>query len=268
MKKQEKFSIREKYHYYEAAVQNPEFEVEFMSKMYKEIRGEKPRSMREDFCGTAAITCLWVKESGEREAWGVDLDQEPLEEGKKRHYDHLSDEVKKRIHYTNKNVLDFQNQTDIICAFNFSYFIFKKREELLAYFKKAYESLNNQGLFFLDIFGGPESMVELEEEQEREGFDYFWECQKFNPLTHECQYAIHIQPDGKKKYKNVFTYDWRFWTVPEVVELLKEAGFSEVKTYWEDEDEDEDDDSGDGNFYETKVAENCEAWVTYIIGVK
>lgn len=262
----QKLSTSEKYHYYEEAVQNPEFEVEFMDEKYREIRGRSPLTLREDFAGTGAISALWAKEDG-RQAWAVDLDPEPLEEGRRRHYLALDSKAQERMHYCRSNVLDFTQKTDMVCAFNFSYFSFKKRSELLRYFKSVYEHLNEGGVFFLDIFGGPESMVELEEEQEREGFTYFWDCQKFNPLNHDCRYAIHIQPDGGRKYKNLFVYHWRFWTVPEVVELLKEAGF-EAKTYWEDEDTEAEDDSGDGDFYETEVAENCEAWVTYILGVK
>jgi len=62
-------------------------------------------------------------------------------------------------------------------------------------------------------------------------------------------------------HKNVFTYDWRFWMLPEIKDLLLEAGFSEVKTYWEGDDEDG---GGNGVFTEAKDAENCDAWVTYI----
>lgn len=258
-------SMKEKYHYYEAAVQNPSFEVETMEKLYFEIRNKEPISLREDFCGSGAITSLWGRREG-KVAWGVDLDPEPLEEGKKRHYHHLSDKQKKGVHYSCADVLTFNERTDIVCAFNFSYFIFHERAKLLHYFKTVHKSLNKDGLFMLDIFGGPESMVELEEKQARDGFTYYWDCQSFNPLTHLCRYAIHIKPKGKAKHKDLFVYNWRFWSVPEVVDLLKEAGFSDVKTYWEEDDEE--DETGSGVFYETQEAENCEAWVTYIIGVK
>ena len=52
--------------------------------------------------------------------------------------------------------------------------------------------------------------------------------------------------------------------------LLEEAGFSKTLGYWEGEEEpDEDGDvGGDGEFYPTEEAEQCEAWVTYIAATK
>ncbi len=46
---------------YERSVQAVDFEVEFLEKTYREIRGRRPKSLREDFCGTAAAACEWVK---------------------------------------------------------------------------------------------------------------------------------------------------------------------------------------------------------------
>lgn len=263
-------TISQKYDFYEAAVQSAENEVEFMEKEFLRIRGREPKTMREDFCGTGAITCLWGSRPGKK-SWGVDLDPEPIEEGKRRHYDKLTPEQKLNIEYVNKDVLEFDANSDVVCAFNFSYFIFKEREKLIRYFKSVRDSLSDDGLFFMDIFGGPDSMIELEEEQEKDGFDYFWDCQMFNPLTHDCRFAIHFKPDNGPKYENVFVYNWRFWTVPEICEMLLEAGFKEAKTYWEGDDDEEDEDDevgGNGEFFETRYAENCEAWVIYIVGVK
>ena len=51
----------------------------------------------------------------------------------------------------------------------------------------------------------------------------------------------------------------------EIREIMEEAGFSTVKTYWEGE---EDDGSGDGNFFEATEVENCESWVTYLAAIR
>jgi hypothetical protein len=101
----------------------------------------------------------------------------------------------------------------------------------------------------------------LEEETEYNKFSYFWDCQKFNPITNECLYAIHFKPKGGKKFKNVFTYDWRMWSVPELREILEEAGFSQTFCYWEDDDEDGD---GSGEYYRSEDEENCESYVVYL----
>ena len=42
---------------------------------------------------------------------------------------------------------------DVTVGFNFSYFIFKERSDLLAYFRRAYESLAPRGLFVVDLYG-------------------------------------------------------------------------------------------------------------------
>ena len=48
---------------------------------------------------------------------------------------------------------------------------------------------------------------------------------------------IHFKfPDGSR-IKNAFSYDWRLWTLPEVQELLAEAGFDRITVYWQGTDE-------------------------------
>jgi hypothetical protein len=51
------------------------------------------------------------------------------------------------------------------------------------------------------------------------------------------------------------------WGIAELREIMEDAGFSKTIAFWEGEDGDG---GGDGIFYETNKAENCESWVTYI----
>lgn len=250
-----------KYNFYENSVQNVEGEVDNITKIFKENCDYEPRLLREDFCGTGMLACEWVKQSKEHTAIGIDLDPEPIKIGKERHWSKLSPEEQKRVTYVEGNVLDAHQKADMIVAFNFSYFIFKKRKQLVEYFSAVRKGLKKDGLFLIDLFGGPECQTLLEEETEYNKFSYYWDCQKFNPITNECLYAIHFKPKGGKKFKNVFTYDWRMWSLPELREILEDAGFSKTVAYWEGEDEDGD---GDGNFFKAEEAENCESWVTYI----
>ena len=165
------------------------------------------------------------------------------------------------MHYLQEDVLKTKKfKSDVICAFNFSYNIFKERKVLLNYFKKVRAGLNQNGVFFLDLFGGPDSQRLVTDVKKIKGLTYYWECKKFNPITAHCLFAIHFK-DKKSKYKNVFTYDWRLWTLPELTDLLEEAGFSKVIPFWEGED---DDGGGDGDFFPAGEEENCEAWVSYI----
>jgi len=255
-------TLEQKYDYYERSVQNPDGEVEFMHEEYKRFYGRSPSIFREDFCGTGAMSCSWVKQHTKYEAYGVDLDSEPLKMGEKRHFSKLNKQEQKRMHYLQKNVLTVKTPlADVICAFNFSYFIFKNRKDLLKYFKTVRKSLKKQGVFFLDIFGGPESQKLITDTKKVGDITYYWECQHFNPFTHDCTFAIHFKDPKGKKHNNVFTYNWRFWTMPEIRDILIEAGFSKTVAYWEGDDEDG---GGDGIFSPTEDTENCDAWVSYV----
>lgn len=257
-----KLTLDQKYDYYERSVQNAESEVSFMHDAFKKEFKKSPFLFREDFCGTGAISCKWVEQDKRCEAFGVDLDPEPIEMGKKRHFAKLKPAEQKRMHYLERNVLKANTpKMDVICAFNFSYFIFKKRDDLVTYFKSVRKSLKSDGIFFLDIFGGPESQKLVTDLKEiGKDLKYYWECQEFNPITHECLFAIHFR-DKKGKHENVFTYDWRFWLLPEIHDALRDAGFKTLHTYWEGE---ESDGTGNGIFTKATNGENCEAWVAYV----
>lgn len=263
-------SIEKKYQLYESTVQNVESDIEFIEKEYKRLRGRMPHLLREDFGGTGALACEWVARDRSNHAWAVDLDPEPIKYGLENHYAKLSQEQRERMHYVEANVLNpMEFSADVTVAFNFSYFIFKKRSVLLEYFKKVREGLNDDGAFFIDLFGGTECRQELEEETEYENHTYFWDCHKYNVITDEVLYYIHFQDNKtKERYDKVFTYDWRMWNMAELQDILHEAGFNRIETYWEEDDEDDDEDGGNGVFYPSRQEDNCESWVTYIVALK
>lgn len=265
-KKSTSLSVDKKYYYYENSVQAFESDVEFMIDEFKKIHRTTPYILREDFGGTAAMACHWVKQSPKHVAYAIDLDPEPIEHGKKTHYAKLNDAQKKRMKYVQANVLDAHKyKADIVAAFNFSYFIFKTRQEMIDYFKTVRRSLKKKGAFFLDLVGGPEIQTVMEENTKHKGFTYYWECQRYNPITNEAMFAIHFKPKGKKKIKNVFTYDWRVWSMPELRDILADAGFSKTYAYWEGDDEDGE--GGNGEFYQSENEENCDSWISYIVAI-
>ncbi|MCA9311466.1 MAG: hypothetical protein KDA21_09700, partial [Phycisphaerales bacterium] len=57
------------------------------------------------------------------------------------------------------------------------------------------------------------------------------------------------------------TYEWRLWTMPEIREMLAEAGFT-VTVYLEEADEDGD---GNGVFYASDHADADAAFLAYIV---
>ena len=51
---------------YERSVQAVDVEVEFLQDTFRALRGRSPITYREDFCGTAAAACEWVRSGAGR----------------------------------------------------------------------------------------------------------------------------------------------------------------------------------------------------------
>ena len=258
----------DKYFYYSESVQSPTEDVRFLEAIYRQANSRTPVVFREDFCGTFANCCAWVKRNPQYVAHGIDLDPEPINYGREHYWAKLKPTEQSRVHIHQKNVLSRSlPKADVICALNFSYSIFKQRQVLKNYFRACYLSLNEDGVFVLDAFGGPRCQEANEEVSEHGNppFDYYWDQDSFDPLTHEAVFHIHFKRPGEKKRLKVFTYDWRLWTLPELKDILTEVGFARVEFLWEGSTPDGE---GDGDFKIVTQGEECEAWVAYIAAFK
>jgi hypothetical protein len=256
----------DKYDLYRKAVQSPESDVEFLRDVYVELRKKKPIALREDFSGTFLIACAWLKLNKNHKAIAVDLDPEPLEYGKIFHFPSLKEEQKKRLTIKEMNVLaNGLPKADIVCAMNFSYFVLKSRALMKAYFKNVFGSLNQNGVFVLDLFGGSLCQNSNEEKTKLKGFTYYWHQESFDPVTQYAKFNIHFRIKGQPREERVFSYDWRMWTIPELRELLEEVGFKKTHVYWEGTTRKGE---GDGQFRRTEKGEACEAWIAYIAAEK
>ncbi|MGD8484962.1 MAG: class I SAM-dependent methyltransferase [Thioalkalispiraceae bacterium] len=259
---------------YQESVQCPEAEVEFMSKTFEALKGRKALSVKEDFGGTGYLSVEWVKSDPQRTAIVVDIDKPTLDWGQQNNVEPAGSEVASRVTMIEADVRDItEPRVDIINAFNFSYCIFETRDEMRRYFEVAREGLKDDGILVLDLFGGTEAMDVLEEETELDEFDatYRWEHVSFNPINNHMECAIHFDFDDGSSLENAFTYAWRLWSIPEIRELLEEAGFSKTRIYWEeyvDSDDDDDELEGTGEYYETEEVENQESWMIYIVAEK
>lgn len=251
---------------YEEAVQDVEMEVEFLQTTFRELRGRTAHLFREDFCGTASACCQWVRQGPEFRAIGVDIDPEVLDWGRRNRVGRLAPEDQARVQLLESDVMAAETPpVDLIAALNFSYFIFDTREALRAYFKRCFDALKDDGVLFLDMYGGPEAQEETKEKTKYKNFTYVWHQAEFHPVTHFVRCHIHFKfPDGSK-IKKAFTYEWRLWTAPEIRELLLEAGFARATVYWEGEDEDGE---GNGEFTPTDEGVADLAWIAYVVAEK
>jgi len=250
---------------YELSVQDVDSEVEFIDDTFRALRGRTPRLIREDFCGTAQLCCAWVRRRDDNRAIGVDLDPEVLDWARARNLPKLSEEAQRRLTLLQEDVLAVKTElVDAVLAFNFSYWLLKKRASLRAYFESVRRSLNPSGLFFLDCYGGYEAFEVMEEVREvNDEFDYVWDQADYDPISGDLLCNIHFRFADGSEMRNAFSYHWRLWTLPEIRELLDEAGFTRTRIYWEGADEETGE--GNGEFTEVTRGEADAGWICYIV---
>jgi len=254
---------------YQQSVQDVESEIDFIEQTWAELRRRPARYLREDFCGTANTACEWVSRDERHHAVGVDLDTEVLDWARLNSLPQLDPGQSDRLELLHEDVLQTRpGLVDIILAMNFSYFLFLTRDDLREYFENALNGLVSDGILFLDAYGGYEAPMVLTEPRECEDkdgreFTYIWDQAEFNPINSCMTCHIHFEFPDKSRMENAFSYHWRLWTLPEIRELLYEAGFSKVDIYWEGTDEDKNE--GNGVYTPSEVGEADPGWVCYIV---
>lgn len=255
------------YALYQEAVQDPPGDIDLIDRIYRGHFERLPETLREDFCGTAAMACSWVERRASNRAWGIDLDPEPLAWGRGHNVAPLTADQASRLELIRGDVLDVEHGlVDVTVAFNFSYLVFKERSQMLGYFEKSRARLGREGMLVLDLYGGADAQRTLTETREHDDFDYVWDQDVFDPIQHRALNYIHFEfPDGSE-IRRAFRYDWRLWTIPELRDLLTEAGFSRNDVYWEKTDRKTND--GNGVYYRARHAPDDPAWVCYIVALR
>jgi hypothetical protein len=275
----------DKYDCYQRAVQCPEAEIDFVDETFRAIRGRTAARLREDFCGAANTSCEWVRRRPTNIAYGFDLDSAPLEWGRAHNLSRLKPDARERIELRQSDVLaahpDLRGTLDCILAMNFSFWTFRDRATMLAYFRRVREDLAADGVFFLDFYGGSDALREITERRPipRGGkgasepsvvgfnapFTYIWQQEKYNPITGDLVCHIHFSFADGSRIRSAFTYQWRLWGLKEIRDLLAEAGFRRSTVHWEG-----DDNKGEGNgiFTATEQGEACASWICYITAEK
>jgi hypothetical protein len=261
-----KSSRADKYDLYQRSVQDPEIDLKIIAELIERRVGRAPRDLREDFSGTANLSCTWVREGPDRRAWAVDIDAEPQAWGLARNVPRLKAELRDRVTFVQRDVLDVGPPevppVDLVLAMNYSFNTFTTRDQMRRYFAGARAGLREGGAFVMEVMGGPEVETEGQERTLLDGFTYVWDRHLFNPITHAMRCKSHFAfPDGSM-LEDAFTYDWRLWMMPELRELLGEAGFSESTVYWEGPGEDG---QGDRNFVPREHVRSELAWIAFLI---
>lgn len=252
----------DKHHAYQLALQSPEVDVALLQQVYKQARGAKAHHFREDFCGTAATLCAWLEQGSKFTGEGYDIDPEVLEWGRQNNFARLG----RRSRRAALRLADARERSlrapDLRCAFNFSYWLFLERRQLLEYFRSARDDLADGGVFVIDLHGGGEAFSEEEQVTDCGDFELVCHQTEVRPLDHGANLAFHFRfPDGSEM-RNAFQYRWRIWSMPEVIDIMREAGFDDIRCHWCIDEEDQ-------TRYElTRTGYNDPAWVACLAALK
>lgn len=256
----------DRYQIYQQAVQSSCEDVALLQEVYQQARGSVAHHFREDFCGTAATLRAWLQQGDAFSGEGVDIDPEPIAWGEQHNFQSLDAHERERAHlHVGDARMRSTRAPDIRCAFNFSYWIFRERALLLEYFRAVHTDLAADGVFVIDLHGGAEVFSEEEEVTDFDTFEMVCHQTDVCPVDHSAHLALHFRfPDGSEIH-NAFEYDWRIWSMPEIIDVLHDAGFKDVRCHWYIDDEDSDEDP---HYELTRIGYNDLAWIACLAALK
>lgn len=211
---------------YELCVQSPKDLVPLL----RAVHGGDPRTLGEDFAGTAAVSHLWVQRDA-CHAVAVDLDEEALawRTGHERIAKHHCD------------VREAHDPCDLLFVGNFSIGYLHTRDELVGYLTHARTRLDaSGGVFVCDTYGG-ESAYTLGGVHRAHPMPagrlcrYTWEQHAADPTTGMVTNIIHFRVERagviELEIDDAFVYEWRLWSIPELRDAMADAGFRDTRVY-------------------------------------
>lgn len=202
-----------------------------MASFLAAVHGGEPRTLREDFCGTAGVARAWAANGLGRRAIAVDMDAAPLKRAKAP-----------GVRAVRSDVLRCPLKADLISATNFPIGYLHTRSALVRYLKLCRARLNPRGVFVCDTYGGVTAFTRgtMVRDIPAPGgvrIRYTWEQRKADPITGLVEDAIHFRAtrNGELVYQeaDAFVYHWRLWSIPELRDAMAEAGFRAVDVYSE-----------------------------------
>lgn len=243
---------------YRWAVQDPTTHAALLTLIYRHLRGgHDPRLLREDFAGTSADSAAWVSLGPDRRAVAVDLDTATLDWAARRARAWLGP-ASARIDFVHGDAREIQPPrvppADVLSALNFGLCYFHTRPGLLGYLRRAHAGLAPGGLLVANLFGGPTALRPHArehrvtppptagpsappgpgaptDEPRPPPFTYRWVQGPVNPVTSRVECRIHFRLDDGDDQPDAFVYDWRLWSIPELIDALREAGFADARAW-------------------------------------
>jgi SAM-dependent methyltransferase len=162
---------------YEEAVQAVDGEIEYLVDTFKNAAGPRrdqlPRGLlrhRERFLRVGQNRCGGT-------AVGVDIDESVLDWGRAIACRAAAGGRARARQAAARRRHDVVTEpVDVAVAFNFSYFFVQDARRAAHVFRPRREALNDDGLFFLDVFGGFGGASSVQKEKTKlDGFTYVWD---------------------------------------------------------------------------------------------
>lgn len=267
---------------YAWSVQHPPAEVAFLLRAHAHYNRDTgidlASRLRDDFCGGAAIAAEFVSLDENHRAVGVDRDWPTIKWGES-HWPQVLGERSQDLILLCADVIEARTpKVDLIAAMNFGTFEFHERSALLNYFKSARRTLRPGGLLVIDAFGGPGSMqvktqsrrVTPPEWSGLEPFTYLWEQRRFDAVQQRIDCRIHFEFSDGKFMRDAFRYDWRMWSLAELTELMREAGFTQAEVWCDAEPATKKSKRSSAQpvrqFSPVNTLVNRDEWVAYVVG--
>ncbi|MBX3389922.1 MAG: hypothetical protein KF691_10765 [Phycisphaeraceae bacterium] len=220
---------------YELCVTEPSRLIRFLGAAH----GRKPKLLREDFSGSGALARAWAASSRARRAIAVDIDPGVLTRAA----------AHPRVTPLVADAKTAMARADIVAATNFPIGYQHSRAALMQYLRNVRKSLNRDGVFVCDLYGGrdafsPGKIVQMlraptTSPWRGELVEYAFEQRAADPATGLVLDALHFRvfkKSGKTRrhdfeLNDAFVYHWRLWSLPELIDALTEAGFRSVEVH-------------------------------------
>jgi SAM-dependent methyltransferase len=220
---------------YELCVTEPTRLIRFLDAAH----GMKPKVLREDFSGSGALARAWAASHRSRSSIAVDIDPGVL----------ALAVAQPKVTPEVVDAKRSKSRADIIAATNFPIGYQHSRAALLQYLKNAKKTLKPDGIFVCDLYGGrdafsPGKIIQMLRAPATppwrgELVEYTFEQRAADPISGLVLDTLHFRAWKKSnkskkpdlELRDAFVYHWRLWSLPELTDALREAGFRAVEVH-------------------------------------